>query len=184
MVLLQFSTGLAAACALVVAGCASRAAPEDCGKACEHVAGLRLAGFKTQKTVAVHEVEESVERVEAEAKTTLATYAQDSAAGGPRVDPPKGLSAAKLAEWRKEVLRRDAEVKLQRDSAIARTKEFLASEQKRLEELKKTTSAEIQKTVAEAVQSCAAACLGERRSKKDVECLLRTQAVEDVDHCG
>jgi hypothetical protein len=185
------STGrLAAYCLmpLLVAGCSrsSVATPDDCHRACEHVAQLELGTLRKSELLVLHEMEERLEGFEDATKEHIARFRAEMAAAEarPLEPPPPGLSSQKQREWTDERKREASELRHQRELGIKQNEDGLVEEKRLYEEAKKAAAAEWQKATSEATSQCADTCVQKKRSLKDVQCLLRTQAVEDIAICG
>lgn len=168
---------------LCQAGCARPANPDDCRKACERVARFKTGPLQKDMQVTFHELSEAVESTEERAKADLGLLRAQLAEGGPPFDERvlKKLSpAAKRAvlerhRWETQQL------KTQRELSIKRAEDGVAAAQKQLAEAKQTNDATLKKATADALGACVEAC--PKRSAGRVECLLKIQAVEDIELC-
>lgn len=166
-------------------GCSRQAAEGDCRKGCDHAAPMRVAAARKAAQMTLHEMEEMAEAAEKTAKTDLARLRIELAAGSAPFDeqPFRARKATpadiKMArdrhEWEAQQLR------TQREAGIKAAEETIVSEPKRNAEAKQKAEADLAKTTAEAHATCVERCV--KRPRQHVECLLRAQAVEDVDLC-
>lgn len=176
---------IVACCGVFVAagaGCSKKADPAECHKACERVARLQTAAKQKDIMTALHEQEERVESVEDQTKSEVARLKKELTTTTPRPD----LSHAKLssADRRKVAERVDyeaAQLKQQREQAIQAHEDALRTEQQSFADAKKRGTEEIKKALDGAIAACDAHC--DQRSEAQVQCLLKTQALEDIATC-
>lgn len=171
--------------ALAVAACGRKATPEQCKTACARVAKLKVATQQAQGAATIHETEEMAEAAEKTGKADMERVRAEMAAPAPAFDdkpfrarkaPAKEIQAARERhEWEAKQLAQ------QRAAAIQRTEEMIASEHKRVAEVKQKVQADLAKATQEAEAACAERCVKE--SSDRAECLGRTQAASDVDLC-
>lgn len=176
---------LAAALAPVSIGCSrpGNASPDQCQKACVRVANFRLAPQRSLRTSKVHELDEEVDSTEEEAAKQRALIRQELAEGGPAWNPK---AFEKLpAKTRREMAERHQwdvkQLKVQRELALKRIDDEIAAAKKRYEDARAEAAVEEKNSTDEAVKACAGPCV--QRPPKFAECLLRTQALEDVEIC-
>lgn len=179
--------GLSLVFPLVSAGCAKRATPDECRKACEHVADLELAPLRKQAMIALHELDERVESIEDQSKKNLEQLRRDLAAGGPPWDQKalahRHLSAAALRDAKARHAAEAAALRQQQEAAIRQDEALVSDEKKKFVAAKQKADGDVKKATADAVVACAEKCVGEKRSAAAVACLLRTQAIEDFKIC-
>ena len=172
---------------LLATGCARHrgplASPDECRKACDHTAELKNAVMKKQAEVALHEVDEKVDRTEDDSKATVALLKQELASGGPpwdersltRLSPKVRRSVIEHHQWEEQQL------KLQRELAMKRSLDSVVEVRNEYEAAKAKADVQLKKANADAVAACFDPCL--KLPAAEAHCLLRTQAVEDIKIC-
>lgn len=163
--------------------CSKAALPEDCRKACDRVTKLKVAPVQKGIQIKLHEIDERVERTEDRAKADTALLKEQLATPGPGLDPKllKKLSpAAKKAVLDRQQWEED-QLKTQRTMALQRAAESVVEVKKQYDDAKTAGDAEVKKATEESLAACAERCA--KRSDAQVQCLLKIQAIEDVEIC-
>jgi hypothetical protein len=170
---------------VVLSACSRKATLEDCQKACQHVAQLQVGPARTQMLGKLHELDERVEYVEDQAKRNLEQLRKDAAGGDPTWDE-KAFAKRKLSPAARKAARERheaevAELKRQRQEAIAREEKTVADEKQSFAAVKKAAEADLARTVSDKTAACVTDC--RTRTFAQAECLTRTQAIEDLKIC-
>ena len=167
----------------LVLGCAKKATLEQCRPACDHVAKLLAAPVHKQLELALHELDEKVERIEDESaahtvalKKQMATPDVSWDEKAMRKRPPKVRAALRERhDWEQNQL------KVQRELALKAAEEAVVSAKKELADREAQRDAEVKKAGDDARAACLEKC--PRASVDHAACLQRTQAVEDIELC-
>lgn len=177
---------LASVVASAPAGCTPRASPDDCRRACEHIAPLQAAEQLKSTLIKVHEMDEAVDQAEDAAKVEVPRLKKELAEGDPQWDEkavrarhlsPEALRAVlEKHQWEEQRLRKE------REAAIQRSEDFLASARKRYQDAKAQADKDLAKAKADALASCSASC--PKRPRPEVDCLLRAESASDVALCA
>lgn len=165
-------------------GRSQKADPAACQKACSHVADLKTASAKGKAAGVVHEFDEEVDRQEEQSAKNIGLI-KEQLASKPMPWKPEGF-ARLPARTQREVVERhqweQRQLKQDRERAIQRSEENLAKAKKDYANAKAKAEAEGTAAIEDAFKSCSEPC--QQRPASYAECLLRTQAVEDIEVCA
>lgn len=163
-------------------GCAKKADPTECHKACERIARYQTAAVQKDILIGIHEHEERVESIEDQTKLEVARLKKELATPTPRPDLSHArLSPADRRKVEERVAYEAAQLQQQREQAIKSNEDGLRAEQQSFAEAKKRGTEQMKKAYQSAVAACEATCA--KRSSDQVQCLLKTQALEDIAIC-
>lgn len=173
---------------LLSTGCGKKpapplASPDECKKACEHVANLQLAPAKAKIQAGLHELDEKVEATEDVTKVTLDRLKLELAAGGPpwneaavrKMPPAARRAATEQHRWEEQQL------KQQREQAVKAAQEAVVQVKQEFAKAKQEADEQQKKLLAEALAACTEPCL--KGALTRAQCLQRTQAVQDFAIC-
>ena len=164
-------------------GCAKKATLEQCRPACEHTAKLVAAPVYKQLELALHELDEKVERTEDESAASTAALKKQMATPDTTWDEKamRKRPAKAQAALRERHAWEQNQLKVQRELALKSAAEAIVSAKKELADKEAQRDVEVKKAGDDARAACLEKC--QRSSIDHAACLQRTQAVEDIEIC-
>ncbi len=165
-------------------GDTSHPTAEQCRAGCERVARWKIAGKVQSLGGNAHEADENVDVIEAKSKRDIELLKQQIAEGIRKPLDPHALAKLSAKDRKAAIEQHEFHLKqlrAMREQAIQHAEDALADAKKTYQKFKDAADNYERKAMKENTDACAAPCVN--RTVAYAECLLRTQAVQDVAIC-